>query len=181
MIRVKMLFAGAAVLAALAATSASAVTIVVPGSPFSLANALATFPGTELIKGDTYDFTFSMGPPLGVGTEATIQIQAQAQKTGDNETIQFDLYSGSPGSGSFLATSSSGTNANIEFNPSSGSYYVEVTPAYIKEGASGEALSGTILISSVPEPAAWALMMVGFGGLGATLRRRAAKSTPLPA
>ena len=178
-ISAKSLFAGAAIIAALAATSASAVTIVVPGGPFSLANPLATFPGTDLDKADTYDFTFTVGAPTG--TLATIQIQAQAQKTGDNETIQFALYSGSPGSGSFLATSSSGTNANIEFNPSSGSYYVEVTPAYIKEGASGEALSGTILISSVPEPAAWALMMVGFGGLGATLRRRAAKSTPLPA
>jgi len=40
----------------------------------------------------------------------------------------------------------------------------------------GEALSGTILISTVPEPAAWALMLVGFGGLGATLRRRATKT-----
>ena len=29
-----------------------------------------------------------------------------------------------------------------------------------------------LLIVSVPEPAAWALMMLGFGGMGAALRRR---------
>jgi len=173
-ISAKTLFAGAAIIAALAATSASAITIVVPGGPFSLANPLATFPGTELAAGNTYDFTFSVAPPLG--TLATIQIQAQAQKTGDNEPITFDFYSGSPGSGSFLGTSSTGTNANLSFNPAAGSYYVEVTPAYIAEGKSGEALSGTILISTVPEPAAWAMMLVGFGGLGAALRRRSAKT-----
>ena len=32
-------------------------------------------------------------------------------------------------------------------------------------------------VSGVPEPAAWALMLVGFGGLGATLRRRRATAT----
>jgi hypothetical protein len=171
-IRAKTLFAGAAVLAALAATSASAVTIAIPGGPFSLANDLATLPGTLLASGTTYDFTFTVAPPLG--TLATIQIQAQAQKSGDNEPITFDFYSGDPGSGTFLATSSTGTNANLSFNPGAGDYYIEVTPAYIAKN--NEALSGTILISTVPEPAAWAMMLVGFGGLGATLRRRSAKT-----
>ena len=175
-ISAKTLFAGAAVLVALAATSAPAATIIqaIPGGPFSLANPLATFPGTALLAGNTYDFTFSIGPPTG--TLATIQIQAQAQKSGDNEPITYDFYSGAPGSGSFLGTSSTGTNANLTFNPGVSDYYVQVTPAYIAEGKTGEALSGTILISTVPEPAAWALMLVGFGGLGATLRRRATKT-----
>ena len=31
-----------------------------------------------------------------------------------------------------------------------------------------------VLIQSVPEPAAWALMIVGFGSAGAMLRRRRA-------
>jgi hypothetical protein len=177
MIRVKTLFAGAAILTALVATAASAATFIVPlaGGPFSLTNALATFPGTELLAGNTYDFTFSMAQPLN-GSTATIQIQAQAQKSGDNEPITYDFYSGDPGSGSFLGTSSTGTNANLTFNPGVSDYYVQVTPAYIAEGKTGEALSGTILISTVPEPAAWALMLVGFGGLGATLRRRATKT-----
>jgi hypothetical protein len=173
-ISAKTLFAGAAVLTALVATSASAVTIAIPGGPFSLTNDLATFPGTELATGTTYDFTFSVTAPTG--TLATIQIQAQAQKSGDNEPITYDFYQGDPGSGTFLGTSSTGTNANLTFNPTVSDYYVEITPAYIAEGKNNEALSGTILISTVPEPAAWAMMLVGFGGLGAALRRRSAKT-----
>jgi hypothetical protein len=33
-------------------------------------------------------------------------------------------------------------------------------------------LGGVTLISAIPEPGAWALMMLGFGGAGALLRRR---------
>lgn len=32
--------------------------------------------------------------------------------------------------------------------------------------------SGTVTLTAVPEPATWAMMLVGFGGLGALLRRR---------
>jgi len=55
-----------------------------------------------------------------------------------------------------------------------GPYYIEVTPNYI--ASNKEALSGTILTSAVPEPAAWALMLIGFGDLGVALRRRVAKT-----
>jgi len=171
------LYPGVAVLAAIGATAASAATVIVPipGGPFNINNSLATLPGTILNKANTYDFTFSMDNPLK-GSVSTVQIEAQAQHTGDNETITFDLFSGDPnGSHSYLATSSTGTNANLMYNASPGDYYLQVTPAYIKQGANREALSGTILTGSVPEPATWAMMLVGFGGLGATLRRRAPK------
>jgi len=182
-IRLNTLVAGTAMLAAIGATAASAATIIVPipGGPFSLVNGLATLPGTILNKGNTYDFTFTMDNPLK-GSVSTAQIQAQAQHTGNNETITFDLYSGDPGGGhSYMATSSTGTNANISFNATPGDYYVQITPAYIKEGVNKEALSGTILTSTVPEPAAWGMMLLGFGVVGGSLRvarRRSDTLTP---
>ncbi len=43
------------------------------------------------------------------------------------------------------------------------------------DGDTGEGFfSTTILASAAPEPAAWALMLVGFGGLGAMMRRKMA-------
>jgi hypothetical protein len=35
--------------------------------------------------------------------------------------------------------------------------------------------SGSFITASAPEPATWSLMLVGFGGLGAALRRRAGR------
>jgi hypothetical protein len=172
---VKSIFAGAALLSAFAATAASAALVIVPvpGGPFSLNNPLAGLPATALLKANTYDFTFTMALPLN-GSASTVQIQAQAQRSGVNEPITFDLYSGTPSTGAYLLTSSTGTNANLTFNASPGPYYLQVTPSYIVSNK--EALSGTILTSTVPEPAAWALMLVGFGGLGVALRRRPSKT-----
>jgi hypothetical protein len=39
----------------------------------------------------------------------------------------------------------------------------------------------TINFIGVPEPATWATMLIGFGGLGAILRRRRAVGTPADA
>jgi hypothetical protein len=169
--RLRAFLAGAAVLATLGATAASAATIIVPipGGPFNEINSLATLPGTFLDKANTYDFTFSMDEPLK-GSVSTVQIEAQAQHTGANENITFDLYSGSAGSGTYLATSSTGTNANLAYNASPGAYYIQVTPTYIKQGTNQEALSGTILTGSVPEPATWGLMLLGLGVVGGSLR-----------
>jgi hypothetical protein len=48
---------------------------------------------------------------------------------------------------------------------------------YIAAGKTQFVISGTVLgqagsTGGVPEPAAWALMLIGFGGLGAVMRRR---------
>ena len=42
-------------------------------------------------------------------------------------------------------------------------------------------VSGTLSGSATPEPASWALMLVGFGGLGAVLRSRRARVAPAAA
>lgn len=38
--------------------------------------------------------------------------------------------------------------------------------------SSAGASAGTLTISAVPEPATWAMMLIGFGAMGASLRRR---------
>ncbi len=169
----KTLIAGAAVLSVLAiAAPASAVTIVTPflSGPFSLTNPLGTIPATKLVTGNTYDFSFTLATPVGSAT--SVQLLAQLLKHGQStpEMIQYSLYSGTSGSGTFITQSSSDFSPTIAFTPAAGNYYVEVN--YI--AVSGEVAGGT-LTSSVPEPASWAMMLVGFGALGVALRRRAAK------
>jgi hypothetical protein len=176
-ISVKTLFAGAAVAAAVAvAAPASAATIITAfsGGPFSLANPIGTLPATTLVSGNTYDFTFTMEDPLNGSTTST-QVQAQAQvghpAVPTAELIQYSLYSGTPGSGTFIAQSSLDFSPVIGFNASPGDYYVEIDVI----AKSGEVTSGSVNTTPVPEPAAWAMMLVGFGAVGVGLRRRSPK------
>jgi hypothetical protein len=179
----KTMLVAAAMATAFAATSASAALIIVtPGTtttgPFSDApgNNFTGFTPIELNNQNTYDWAFSLVAPIS-GSVGAVQIQAQAQASAIPENITFDLYAGTPGVAGavFQGSSSTGTNAELTFTPSVGPYYIEVTPAYIKQGGNNEGFSGTLMIA-VPEPATWALMLVGFGGMGAALRRRAAKA-----
>jgi hypothetical protein len=58
----------------------------------------------------------------------------------------------------------SGTVFNPTFSPG---------PAFLAQPPFAEGgPTADVLISTVPEPAAWALMLVGFGGLGAAIRSR---------
>ena len=43
---------------------------------------------------------------------------------------------------------------------------------YVPTTSVGEALSGTVSVAAVPEPAVWSLMILGFAGIGGALRRR---------
>jgi hypothetical protein len=173
----KTLFAGAAVVSALiAAAPVSAATIIVAftGGPFSLTNPIGTLPATKLVKGNTYDFTFTMVPPLSGNTTST-QAQAQARVGTGNvpELIQYQLYEGTPGSGTLLATSALDYSPVVAFNAVPDNYYMEVTSAEIAKN--NEVASGSIA-AAVPEPAGWAMMLVGFGALGLALRRRSAST-----
>ena len=91
--------------------------------------------------------------------------------------MTYSLYTGTPGTGTFVAQSAlMEYSPTISFTPAAGDYYVEVDVI----SANGETAGGT-LTSVVPEPAAWAMMLVGFGGLGLALRRRAAKTASIAA
>jgi len=79
------------------------------------------------------------------------------------------LYTGALLSSHDFAAIGTFTHVN-NVGPSAGPY--SVTTRYtLHAPTTGNALS-TIAIASVPEPGTWALMITGFGGAGAMLRRR---------
>jgi hypothetical protein len=89
----------------------------------------------------------------------------------DNGSFIYDnLYDGSVGSdlsGGFNDNGLLFTVGGIEFNLYNPGY--NTSPGYILYEAGGTNESVTFN-ASVPEPASWALVLVGFGGLGAVLR-----------
>ena len=153
---VKYTLAAAAMLSALLAASAGSAGVIIKtidvGSGPSVVAPLSVSTNT-----DTYDFEFDV-------TNPATQIEFIADQSGPYPVMQFQLYSGAPGSGEFLGQSTYTPGATLNFGAGAGSYYAEVTPAGIGVGGG--------IPSAVPEPSAWALMLVGFGGLGVAMRSR---------
>src|SRR5215831_16133670 len=48
--------------------------------------------------------------------------------------------------------------------------------SYVQDWAVGSQFTNYAFIAGVPEPATWAMMLIGVGALGATMRRRTAKA-----
>ena len=155
--------------ALLDAASGSATTIVNPilGGPFSPppGSDLGTILAIRLDKLDTYDFTFTIA---GAG-EVLSQIQASVVgPPAVSEPIEFDLYSGAPGGGTYVTTTSYVVGPSLSAPLTPGSYYLEVLPAYI--AVNDELLTGGLAVVALPEPAAWTLMLIGVGGVGGIMR-----------
>ncbi|MDB5265867.1 MAG: hypothetical protein JWM39_580 [Parcubacteria group bacterium] len=69
---------------------------------------------------------------------------------------------------------------NLAFDPGSGLGLVRIssteTPGGTADGEHSITFSATKVAGGVPEPASWALMILGFGGVGATLRNTKRKT-----
>ncbi len=175
----KMLVAGVAAATSLAAVSPASAALIInsitggtgPGGAFQ-AGDNGTIDAIRLLKINTYDFTFSVAPDAVV---VLTQIQASL---GGPQDIGFTIFSGTPA----LPTGTVDTSP-VEDGPALtdtlgvGSYFIQVDSI----AKNGELLTGGLDVSAVPEPMAWALMLVGFGGVGAALRRRVAKSAAMAA
>jgi hypothetical protein len=125
--------------------------------------------------GSTFDdsFTFNVNfLSSGTGSVST------SVRTAFNDLIITGLFFNGVDYSSFLTTTSSGTSANI------GNLIVYDTMPNVLR------LTGTVngtgfyngnatiaATAAVPEPATWAMMVVGFGALGAACRRSRAKTT----
>ena len=80
----------------------------------------------------------------------------------------FVIETGATPGGTVLGSSVSGGFASgLRLNLAAGTYNL-----YVANTTRGEALSGTASVAAaVPEPAAWALLILGFGAVGAARRR----------
>jgi len=163
--------AAAAALLAIAAAPATAATVVVP---VSFSGGLGTIMAFTVNPADTYDFTFSV-----VGSNDTLAQMQASTKGPVIQPISFELFSGAPGGGTMLGASVFTSGANLEEVIPTGSYYLELSAVAMKH----ELVSGSIELSATPEPASWAVMLVGIGGLGLAMRtlRRKQPSAPVQA
>lgn len=197
---IKTLVAGVALATSLAAVSPASALVIVKdltggtgtGDTFTPVFTLGTITAEFLNEtktacgtknGCTYDFVFHLAG-LAPGDTTTLQLAAQAQigkpAHAVAENISFDAYSGTPGASalppsgpSFLGASdnTAPTAPVLTLNLGNGDYFVQISASQV--AVSGEASSGSLTeTAAVPEPMAWTLMLVGFGGVGGAMRRR---------
>jgi hypothetical protein len=162
------IISGLAVASSIGFASAAHALTVVPFStgPFSVSgNSAGVIPAGTFLNGTmTEDFSFTITGPA----RALAQMQASTVVGGTPQTISFQLFKGAPGSGSWLANSGGTADAaTLEKRLLGGSYYAQVTTF----SAPMQLVTGGLKLS-VPEPGAWAMLLIGFAGLGAVARRR---------
>jgi hypothetical protein len=154
--------------AIVAASSAGATTYInetgkLASTTLTESNSPEAFAFNNAVSGDVYYLNFTV-------TGADLESQAQANvKLLGAQDLDLSLWSGTFGkSGATEIDSTSGIGPDLIDPIKGGNYFIEIEDT----GASKALVSGSI--SVVPEPAAWAMMILGMGGMGVLLRRRQA-------
>jgi opacity protein-like surface antigen len=173
--------------ASLMAASAASAATVINVNPASLTkHTIGTIDAVQTgTTAQTFDWVFNLTAP--VGKVLKTEIELTAQKNGNTKKIGFNVFSGAPSlPTSHLIYSGFEKSPTVKLELGTGSYFIEVTSSDIFASGSSdfavnkETISGNITVkgavSAAPEPAAWALMMVGVGGMGAALRTRRRKA-----
>jgi hypothetical protein len=132
-----------------------------------------------------YDITFGTttaalgsGYPVALSNVETFYDGTLSAGSGGTYTIDGAPYSYNPADGNLVMEVVVTNQANVP-NGSGNGYFesdtsgTDMSRAYLITGQGGVA-DGTGLVTTfdVPEPAAWALMLTGFAGLGGVLRSR---------
>jgi hypothetical protein len=151
--------------ASAASAAVRPVTFTAPGADGSFSG---TF-GDTGITNPTFTDTFTFTLPTGLAS-STVSSTFQGATTDVNFTsVTLDGH-----------TFTVGDNGKNEFRFIDNLPVTSGTQTLIVSGTSAGngSFAGTIAFApnrAVPEPASWALMILGFGGIGATLRRRQAR------
>lgn len=159
-------------LSAAAFAGASSATVFTPLSQFKLDTfATSDFAGIETHNGAFTDvFTFTT-TGLNDASAFVGQVSLNGTKDVDFTSIFLDTFA-------FTQTSADPTERwdLLTAVIGAGAHTITVKGNAFNTGAGPNAASysGTLNLASigVPEPATWGLMIVGFGGVGAVLRRR---------
>ena len=136
-----MLVAGGSLAAMCLASAAGATTVVnvVSPSPLDASVPVDSFGEITPVTADqstTYDWTFGI---TGGTVGALSQLQASITVSGgsDSEPIEFELFKGTPGSGTLLETSPDAVGAStFDASLPDGSYYIQLDPAISRRRAS---------------------------------------------
>ena len=128
-------------------------------------------------------FTFSV-PAANTGNVGASVIAGFSSSPGSfgwtSVITAFDLFSGTPGSGTLITLGTvyggiAGTTGAFGLLP--GNYFLNVQGS-IPNPAAGGSYGGAanLVLTPVPEPGEWALMMSGLGLIGFMVRRRTSRS-----
>jgi hypothetical protein len=151
-----------------------------------------TVTGTVGIGGPEVDFTSTDGlleTNTGAATIFTASGAALDQLTftlvtGAFTSAEFNLENGDPKAFSVTLTTSSGATKVISLTNANGSNVFDIigdpgetfTSASFSSSGGGfvdfKQLRLVLAAGAVPEPGTWALMLLGFGGIGMAMRRR---------
>ncbi len=117
-----------------------------------------------LVVGENYILTFNWG---------AAQLANRTGPTTDSLQVQFgsDVVSTTP-----LAIASGGfsgwQHAQYQFTATSTSQTLSFLAVGTPYGLPPMAVLDSVSLTAVPEPTTWAMMLLGFGGIGAMIRRR---------
>jgi hypothetical protein len=130
-------------------------------------------------------FTFNIGTPFDVASSVTSSY-LNTPLTKDLLITGFSLYRYDPATMAVLGTAIAGINETgfgshptdswslSTYNLTNGSYALKVDGRVL--GAGGGAFGGDLVVSAVPEPQSWAMLLAGLGMVGMAARRKRAPS-----
>jgi len=170
-----------------------------PGSTFLTLDAGSTAIDGWLVGGDSIDYIGGYWQPqdgarsidLSGNANGSVS-QTFATTLGQDYLVNFFLAgnpdggpaakvaissaTGGPVQSNTFTVTGSDSHANMGWQPYQYRFTATGTSTTLSFASATDTAFGPALdnvsIASVPEPAAWALMLVGFGGLGAAMRRR---------